>query len=58
MVQPTIEETRLSTEQAIQTYRTGARITDADALVVEDLSVYYETDTGTCLLYTSPSPRD
>ena len=47
MVQPTIEETRLSTEQAIQTYRAGARITDADALVVEDLSVYYETDTGT-----------
>ena len=47
MVQPTIEETRLSTEQAIQTYREGARITDADALVVEDLSGYYETDSGT-----------
>lgn len=47
MVQPTIEETRLSTEQAIQTYREGARITDADALVVEDFSVYYETDSGT-----------
>ena len=47
MVQPTIEETRLSTEQAIQTYREGARITDIDALVVDDLSVYYETDDGT-----------
>ena len=47
MVQPTIEETRLSTEQAIQTYRTGARISDVDALVVEDFSVYYETDAGT-----------
>ena len=47
MVQPTIEETRLSTKQAIQTYREGARITDVDALVVEDLSVYYETDSGT-----------
>jgi peptide/nickel transport system ATP-binding protein len=47
MVQPTIEETRLSTEQAIQTYRTGARITDVDALVVEGFSVYYETDSGT-----------
>ena len=47
MVQPTIEETRLSNQQAIQTYRTGARITDVDALVVEDFSVYYETDAGT-----------
>tara|TARA_A100001037_G_scaffold1497_1_gene1309 strand:- start:1139 stop:2200 length:1062 start_codon:yes stop_codon:yes gene_type:complete len=47
MVQPTIEETRLSTEQAIQTYRAGARISDVDALVVEDFSVYYETDSGT-----------
>lgn len=47
MVQPTIEETRLSTEQAIQTYREGARITDVDALIVEGLSVYYETDAGT-----------
>jgi peptide/nickel transport system ATP-binding protein len=47
MVQPTIEETRLSTEQAIQTYRTDARISDADALVVEGFSVYYETDSGT-----------
>jgi peptide/nickel transport system ATP-binding protein len=47
MVQPTIEETRLSTEQAIQTYRTGARITDVDALVVDGFSVYYETDSGT-----------
>ena len=47
MVQPTIEETRLSTEQAIQTYRTGARITDVDALVVEGFSVYYETASGT-----------
>ena len=47
MVQPTIEETRLSTDQAIQTYRTGARISDVDALVVEDFSVYYETDSGT-----------
>jgi peptide/nickel transport system ATP-binding protein len=47
MVQPTIEETRLSTEQAIQTYREGARITDVDALVVEGFSVYYETDSGT-----------
>ena len=47
MVQPTIEETRLSTEQAIQTYRTDARITDVDALVVDGFSVYYETDSGT-----------
>ena len=47
MVQPTIEEKRLSTKQAIQTYREGARITDVDSLVVEDLSVYYETDSGT-----------
>jgi peptide/nickel transport system ATP-binding protein len=47
MVQPAIEETRLSTEQAIQTYREGARITDIDALVVDGLSVYYETDSGT-----------
>ena len=47
MVQPTIEETRLSTEQAIQTYRADARITDVDALVVENFSVYYETDSGT-----------
>jgi len=47
MVQPTIEETRLSTEQAIQTYRTGARISDVDALVVDGFSVYYETDSGT-----------
>ncbi len=47
MVQPTIEETRLSTEQAIQTYREGARISDVDALVVDGLSVYYETEGGT-----------
>jgi peptide/nickel transport system ATP-binding protein len=47
MVQPTTEETRLSTEPAIQTYRADARITDADALVVDGLSVYYETDSGT-----------
>tara|TARA_B110000196_G_scaffold56868_1_gene47113 strand:- start:231 stop:1265 length:1035 start_codon:yes stop_codon:yes gene_type:complete len=37
----------LSTEQAIQTYRTDARITDVDALVVDGFSVYYETDSGT-----------
>lgn len=37
----------MSTEQAIKTYREGARISDVDALVVEDLSVYYETDSGT-----------
>ncbi len=47
MVQPTTEEARLSTEQAIQTYRQDARITDVDALVVKNFSVYYETDTGT-----------
>ncbi|NQW19291.1 MAG: ABC transporter ATP-binding protein [Chloroflexi bacterium] len=47
MVQPTNEETRLSTEQAIQTYREGARITDVDALVVENFSVFYETESGT-----------
>lgn len=47
MVQPTIEETGLSTEQAIKTYREGARITDVDTLVVEGLSVYYETESGT-----------
>jgi peptide/nickel transport system ATP-binding protein len=47
MVQPTIEETRLSTEQAIQTYREDARISDVDALVVDGLSVYYETEGGT-----------
>jgi peptide/nickel transport system ATP-binding protein len=47
MVQPTIEETRLSAEQAIKTYREGARITDVDLLVVEGLSVYYETESGT-----------
>ena len=47
MVQPTTEETRLSTEQAIETYREGARITDVDALVVDGLSVYYETESGT-----------
>ena len=47
MVQPTIEETCLSTEQAITTYRQGARITDVDSLVVEGLSVYYETESGT-----------
>ena len=47
MVQPTIEETCLSTEQAITTYRQGARITDVDSLVVEGLSVYYETEAGT-----------
>ncbi len=47
MVQPTIEETCLSTEQAIRTYREGARITDVDTLVVEGLSVYYETESGT-----------
>jgi len=37
----------LSTEQSIQTYREGARITDVDALVVDGLSVYYETEGGT-----------
>ncbi|HJP27452.1 MAG TPA: ABC transporter ATP-binding protein, partial [Dehalococcoidia bacterium] len=37
----------MSTEQAIQTYREGARITDVDALVIEGFSVYYETDAGT-----------
>jgi len=37
----------LSTEQAIETYREGARITDVDALVVDGLSVYYETEGGT-----------
>ena len=37
----------MSTEQAIRTYREGARITDVDALVVEGLSVYYETESGT-----------
>jgi len=37
----------LSTEQAIKTYREGARITDVDTLVVEGLSVYYETESGT-----------
>ncbi|MDA1280729.1 MAG: ABC transporter ATP-binding protein [Chloroflexi bacterium] len=37
----------MSTEQAIRTYRTGARITDVDALVVDGLSVYYETESGT-----------
>lgn len=47
MVQPTIEETGLSTEQAIKTYREGARITDVDTLVVKGLSVYYETESGT-----------
>ena len=47
MVQSAIEETRLSTEQAIKTYRADARISDIDTLVVEDLSVYYETDAGT-----------
>ena len=47
MVQPTIEETCLSTEQAITTYRQDARITDVDSLVVEGLSVYYETEAGT-----------
>ena len=47
MVQHTIEETGLSTEQAIKTDREGARITDVDTLVVEGLSVYYETESGT-----------
>lgn len=37
----------MSTEQAIKTYREGARITDVDTLVVEGLSVYYETESGT-----------
>ena len=37
----------MSTEQAIETYREGARITDVDALVVDGLSVYYETEGGT-----------
>lgn len=37
----------MSTEQAIKTYREGARITDVDLLVVEGLSVYYETESGT-----------
>ena len=37
----------MSTEQSIQTYRDGARITDVDALVVDGLSVYYETEGGT-----------
>ncbi|MEE8047002.1 MAG: ABC transporter ATP-binding protein [Dehalococcoidia bacterium] len=37
----------MSTEQAIQTYREGARISDVDALVVDGLSVYYETEGGT-----------
>ena len=37
----------MSTEQAIRTYREGARITDVDTLVVEGLSVYYETESGT-----------
>ncbi|WP_342823498.1 ABC transporter ATP-binding protein [Candidatus Lucifugimonas marina] len=37
----------MSTEQAIQTYRTDARISDVDALVVKDFSVHYETDAGT-----------
>jgi len=37
----------LSTEQAVKTYREGARISDIDALVVKNLSVYYETDAGT-----------
>ena len=37
----------MSTEQAIKTYREGARITDVDALVVKGLSVYYETEAGT-----------
>ncbi len=47
MVQPTIEETGLTTEQAIKTYREGARITDVNTLVVDGLSVYYETESGT-----------
>lgn len=37
----------MSTEQAIKTYREGARITDVDTLVVKGLSVYYETESGT-----------
>ena len=47
MVQPPVEETCLSTEQAIETYREGARITDVDSLIVDGLSVYYETESGT-----------
>lgn len=37
---------RAPSEQ-IKTYREGARITDVDTLVVEGLSVYYETESGT-----------
>ena len=37
----------MSTEQAVKTYREGARITDIDTLVVDGLSVYYETESGT-----------
>tara|TARA_Y100001936_G_C16083377_1_gene679668 strand:+ start:2369 stop:3436 length:1068 start_codon:yes stop_codon:yes gene_type:complete len=47
MVKSTIEETRVSNEQAIKTYRPDARISDIDALIVKDFSVYYETEAGT-----------